>query len=107
MTYLELKEIGSGKEFLDKYSDIMRMWTVPIMLAIERHGEAGFNQIKKDVKGINSTTLSTTLGMLEKYGLLERVIIPAKPVRVKYSLTDKGKELYKISLKCPLSFIPS
>ncbi len=99
MTYLELKEIGTGKDFLAKYSEIMRLWTIPIILAIERNGEAGFNQIKKDIKGINSTTLSTTLGILEKYGILERVIIPAKPVRVKYSLTAKGKGFYTVSLK--------
>lgn len=98
MTYLELKEIGSGNDFQNKYSEIMRMWAIPIVLTIERHGEAGFNQIKKDLKEINSTTLSSTLAILEKYGMLERVIIPAKPIRVRYSLTGKGKEFYKIAL---------
>ncbi|EQB73186.1 MAG: helix-turn-helix transcriptional regulator [Candidatus Thermoplasmatota archaeon] len=98
MTYLELKEIGSGKDFLSKYSDIMRLWAVPVILSIGRNGEAGFNQIKREVKGINSTTLSSTLGMFEKYGFLARVIIPSKPVRVKYSLTEKGRKFYGISL---------
>ena len=38
-------------------------------------------------EGINSTTLSKTLDLMEKNGLIDRVIIPEKPVRVKYSLT--------------------
>jgi DNA-binding HxlR family transcriptional regulator len=36
--------------------------------------------------------------MFEKYGFLARVIIPSKPVRVKYSLTEKGRKFYGISL---------
>jgi DNA-binding HxlR family transcriptional regulator len=101
---LELKEIGTGKDYLDKYSDIMRLWTLPVILTIGRHGEAGFNLIKKEVAGINSTTLSNTLSIFEKYGLLERVIIPSKPVRVKYSLSPAGKKFYDISLNL-VSFI--
>jgi Predicted transcriptional regulators len=97
LTYLELKEIGSGKDFLSKYSDIMRLWAVPVILSIGRNGEAGFNQIKREVKGINSTTLSSTLGMFEKYGFLARVIIPSKPVRVKYSLTEKGENSWNFT----------
>ena len=57
---------------------------------------SGFNRIKKEVTGINNTTLSATLSILEKYGLLERVIIPVKPVRVNYSFTEKGREFYSV-----------
>ena len=96
MTYLELKEIGTGQEYARKYSEIMRQWTVPVVIAIGKYNGAGFNRIKKEVKGINNTSLSATLSILEKYGLLERVIIPAKPVRVNYSFTEKGREFYSI-----------
>ncbi len=96
MTYLELKEIGTGKEYARKYSEIMRQWTVPVVIAIGKFNGAGFNRIKNEVKGINNTSLSTTLSILEKYGLLERVIIPEKPVRVNYSFTEKGREFYSV-----------
>jgi DNA-binding HxlR family transcriptional regulator len=98
MTFLELKEIGSSEEFLKKYSDLMRLWTLPVILSIGRHGKAGFNQIKKEAHGISSNTLSSVLNMFEQYGIVERVIIPAKPVRVKYSLTGNGKKFYDISI---------
>lgn len=98
MTYVELKEIGTGQDYARKYSEIMRQWTVPVVIAIGKYGGAGFNRIKREVKGINNTSLSSTLSNLEKYGLLERIIIPSKPVRVNYSFTEKGKEFYSICL---------
>ncbi len=98
MTYLELKEITSGEDYTRKYSEIMRQWTVPVVIAIGKYEGAGFNRIKKEVKGINNTSLSATLSNLEKYGILERVIIPSRPVRVNYSFTENGKEFYSICI---------
>jgi DNA-binding HxlR family transcriptional regulator len=98
LTYLQLKEIGSGKDYSSKYSEIMRQWTIPVVIAIAKYDGAGFNRIKREVKGINNTSLSSTLSNLEKYGILERIIIPSKPVRVNYSFTEKGREFYSICI---------
>ncbi len=57
---------------------------------------SGFNELKRGIKGINSTTLSNTLSVLEKYSIIEREIIPSKPVKVRYSLTENGNKLYNI-----------
>ncbi|MEM0139074.1 MAG: helix-turn-helix domain-containing protein [Ferroplasma sp.] len=99
MTYATLKEIKAGSELIKKYSSIMRMWTLPVILSIGRTDGIGFNKIKKDVPGINPTTLSLTLRQFEKYGLVERTIIPSRPVRINYNITEKGMEFYDLALK--------
>ena len=91
-----MEGIEAGKDYSRKYSEVMRQWTVPVVIAIGKYDGAGFNRIKREVKGINNTSLSTTLSNLEKYGLLERIIIPSKPIRVNYSFTGKGREFYSI-----------
>jgi DNA-binding HxlR family transcriptional regulator len=98
LTYLQLKEVGSGKDYSRKYSEIMRQWTIPVVIAIGKYDGAGFNQIRRDIKGINNTSLSSTLSNLEKYGILERIIIPSKPVRVNYSFTEKGRKFYSLCI---------
>ena len=49
------------------------------------------------VKGSGSGFI-ITLSNLEKYGILERIIIPSKPVRVNYSFTKKGREFYTVCI---------
>ncbi len=77
-----------------KYRDILRQWTMPIILSLGNKN-LGFNELKRKIN-INSTTLSNTLSILEKYNLIERNIIASKPVKVNYSLTEKGNKLYNI-----------
>ncbi|AAT43637.1 transcriptional regulator [Picrophilus oshimae DSM 9789] len=75
------------------YNKIMRRWTPLIIMNI---GDGrSFNEIKKLLK-INQTTLSEYLSSLENYNIIERVIIPSRPVHVKYRLTEKGKKLLEL-----------
>ena len=57
------------------------------------HGPSGFNELKEDVDGISSKVLSDSLEDLEENQLVDREIVSEKPVRVQYSLTDRGKSL--------------
>ena len=52
-----------------------------------------FNRIKKKIDGISSRELSKRLEVLEEIGAINRNIISIKPIMVKYSLTEAGKEL--------------
>ena len=54
-----------------------------------------FNQLLKSLKPISSRTLSLKLKKLEERNLIKRKIISAKPIRVEYSITEKGKSLKK------------
>lgn len=53
----------------------------------------GFNELKEEVDGVSSKVLSESLDDLEEKGLVNREVVSEKPVRVKYSLTEKGKGL--------------
>lgn len=55
-----------------------------------------FNQFLDSVEGINSRTLSVRLRQLEQAKLIKRQVIPEVPIRIEYSLTQKGKALLPI-----------
>jgi len=56
------------------------------------HSSIRFNDLKREIS-ITSTTLSRRLEELVKVGLLVREAYPEVPIRVEYSLSDKGCEL--------------
>ena len=49
-----------------------------------------FNQFLNSIEGITSKTLAIRLRQLEEYGLVERKVIPGKPVHTEYYPTQKG-----------------
>ncbi|MHB8358295.1 MAG: winged helix-turn-helix transcriptional regulator [Thermoplasmataceae archaeon] len=96
---MRLKPPAKNSVLLEKYGELMRLWTLPVTYALGERDHSGFNDLKKRIEGINSTTLSKTLDIMQKNGLIDRVIIPEKPVRVKYSLTEKGLEFHRIMME--------
>lgn len=83
---------GSEKEILD----LFRAWTIPVLKALGEKSPSRFNELKRKIKNVSSTSLSERLSSLEGEGILQRVVIPETPPRVEYSLTAKGMELYTI-----------
>lgn len=55
-------------------------------------GSQRFSDIKSAV-GISSRLLSERLKYLEKEGIIKREVFPETPVRIEYSLTEKGSSL--------------
>ena len=55
-----------------------------------------FNQFLESVEGINSRTLSLRLRQLKNCGIIIRQVIPEVPIRIEYSLTEKGKLLMPV-----------
>lgn len=56
-----------------------------------------YNQLEKKLKKISSRTLSKKLKNLVNYGIRKKTIIDDSPIKVEYSLTEKGRELYKVT----------
>lgn len=56
-------------------------------------GSKGFNALLKEVKGLNSKTLSRVLKHLQGKGIIDRVVLSTQPFAVQYSLTEKGEAL--------------
>ena len=54
-----------------------------------------FNQFL-DIEEINAKILSARLKEMEKDGLIERKVYPDTPVRVEYTITEKGRALEPI-----------
>ena len=52
-----------------------------------------FNEFLDSIERINPKTLSIRLKEMEKDGLINREVFNEKPIRIEYSLTNKGEAL--------------
>lgn len=73
-----------------------KKFTVLIIRNMLYSGQTRFNQFLDSIEGINPKTLSVRLREMEKDGLIERKVYPQTPIRIEYSLTEKGKALQPI-----------
>lgn len=71
---------------------IGRRWTGAIIRSLLA-GKTRFSEVTDTVPRLSDRLLSERLRELEDEGIVERVVIPEKPVKVEYHLTDKGEAL--------------
>jgi DNA-binding HxlR family transcriptional regulator len=71
---------------------IGRRWTGAIIYVLLR-ARCRFATLRAAIPDITDRMLSDRLHELEQEGIVERTVIPETPVRVEYSLTDKGRGL--------------
>ncbi|MFS8097354.1 helix-turn-helix transcriptional regulator [Lentzea alba] len=76
------------------FSDIANKWA---LLIIETIGDETrrFTELKTGVDGISHKMLTQNLRLLERNGLVSRVVHPTVPPRVDYTLTEPGRALRK------------
>ena len=72
-----------------------RRWTVLILWA-SYEGASRFNEFRSAVGEIPPGTLAQRLVELESAGLLSREVVDARPPRVEYRLTDRGRHLKRV-----------
>jgi DNA-binding HxlR family transcriptional regulator len=68
-----------------------RRWLLSVLYAAHS-GALRFNEFKQILGSIPPRTLAQRLSELEAAGLLDRTVVDARPPRVEYRLTDKGRE---------------
>ncbi|MBI4362246.1 MAG: helix-turn-helix transcriptional regulator [Euryarchaeota archaeon] len=68
-------------------------WSVEIIFLLYMGGPMGFEELRRTLGRISSRTLSQRLQTLERLGYLERKLFMARPIRVRYSLTEKGRSV--------------
>ena len=78
------------------WNELTRTWTLPTIHALGLQEPARFNELKKRIDGISATSLAERLAQMEKFGIVQRKVLPVTPPRVEYSLTVKGHELHRI-----------
>jgi DNA-binding HxlR family transcriptional regulator len=70
-----------------------RRWTVSILYVSHEGGAVRFNEFQQALGSIPPATLTQRLADLEEAGVLEREVIDARPPRVEYRLTERGRRL--------------
>ncbi len=97
------REIGWGEldeavhELEESFSLLSEKWNLQILFILFLRNTAGFSNLKK-VLNVNSRTLSDKLKRLQESGYIERKVDEGPPLRVKYSLTAKGRNVILLAL---------
>ena len=71
---------------------IGKRWTGAILLVL-LDGPLRFSEVRQLVPDLSDRLLSERMKELEAEGIVERRVIDGAPVRVEYSLTEKGRAL--------------
>lgn len=71
-------------------------WKLRLICTMLQDGTHRYNDLKRKTRGITGAMLSSTLKELEADGLVVRRQYEEMPVRVEYSLTDRGRQLWPI-----------
>jgi DNA-binding HxlR family transcriptional regulator len=74
---------------------IGRRWTGAILSAMHA-GETRFSSLTEAVPGLSDRLLSERLKELESEGIVVRTVFPEIPVRIEYTLTEKGRALGEV-----------
>ncbi len=74
---------------------IGRRWTGAIIRSMLA-GASRYSEIVAAVPGLSDRLLSERLKELEHEGIVQRSVTPSTPVRVEYSLTEKGRALASV-----------
>jgi DNA-binding HxlR family transcriptional regulator len=72
-----------------------KKFTMLIIRNMIHRGHNRFNQFL-EIEEINAKILSARLKEMENDGLIERKVYPDTPVRIEYSITEKGRALEPI-----------
>ena len=102
---ISLKDIREIIESLEESFNLLsQKWNLEILYTLFLKSTISFSGLKKSL-GVNSRTLSDKLKSLKRYGYVERTVETGPPLRVKYSLTRKGKNTVLLAL--PLLYYSS
>jgi DNA-binding HxlR family transcriptional regulator len=75
-----------------------RKWALLILRDIGAYGVDRFNRLLESIPGIPPKVLSTRLRELEALGLIEKVESSRTPIRVRWGLTARGKDLIPVMM---------
>jgi DNA-binding HxlR family transcriptional regulator len=76
------------RDVLDRIGD---RWSMLVLFKLEEGGTLRFSSLNALIPDVSKRMLATTLRRLEQDGLVLRTVLPTKPPRVDYALTDLGR----------------
>lgn len=71
-----------------------RKWTLEMIYYLRERKR--FCELQEIVGGVNPTTLTQRLKVLEQAGIIQRYAISNAPRHVEYDLTEKGRDLLSV-----------
>jgi DNA-binding HxlR family transcriptional regulator len=93
----ESGQTSSLEQFICPVDEAARIigqkWTLQIVHELLDHSTRRFCELQEALGGVNPSTLSSRLKMLEEEGLVHRAQVSTIPPHVEYSLTPMGHEL--------------
>ena len=75
---------------------LARPWT-GLILSLLQNGALRFSELEERTKGVGAKTLSARLKELEARRLVARSVEAGPPVRVKYTLTSRGRAFEQVA----------
>ncbi len=102
---MSLKDLKKAIQSLEESFNLLsQKWNLEILYTLFLKSTIGFSELKK-ILGVNSRTLSDKLKSLRQHGYIERTVEQGPPLRVKYSLTTRGRNTALLAL--PLLYYSS
>jgi DNA-binding HxlR family transcriptional regulator len=88
--------VASAATNVELAKSIFGKWAIEILLVLYTAHEIGFQELRRTLREISARVLSQKLRVLEERGLVRREVLPTRPTRVLYSLTEDGLVLAKL-----------
>lgn len=93
---MEQHEIGHMCPKYEKAVEMLgKRWT-GLILRVLTNGPTTFSKIASTVTKLSDRVLSERLKELERLGIVQRRVDPTIPVKIEYSLTEKGRDLQDV-----------
>ena len=96
---MDEKRVESSERFCPRYQRAVeivgRRWSGAVLRAMLA-GASRFGEIQEAIPDLSNRMLSERLRELEGEGIVERVVVPERPVRIEYRLTEKGLALHDV-----------
>lgn len=82
-------------KFESAFELIGKRWT-GLIIRVLLTGPKRFREMTEIISNVSSKVLTERLKELESAGIVAREVYPEMPVRIEYSLSEKGKELLPV-----------
>ena len=87
----DLEQSELARELVTRMGEKWTLWTLAVL--DEAAKPLRFSRVLEQVEGVSQKSLTKTLRLLERDGLVTRVVFPEVPPRVEYAITPIGEEI--------------
>ena len=81
------------ESLLDSVSLLSKKWHPAIVRCLSADDGQGFSELERRLDGVSAKVLTDALAELQEYEIIERREVSQSPLRVSYTLTERGEEL--------------